>query len=129
MKKVLVVDDEADSLEVVRDLLEDEGYSVVTATDGEEAIKAARSQKPQLVVMDVQMPKMDGFTAFYEMRKDPVTSPIPVIILTGLGQKTGMSFTKEALGEYFGDEPQAYVEKPVDPKKLIAEVKKAIGPA
>jgi len=127
MKTVLVVDDEPDCVELVREVLDSEGYSVISASDGEAGLRVAQEDRPALVILDVQMPKKDGFAVFYDLRKDEDTRDIPVIMLTGIGQKVGISFSKEEMGEFFGDEPTAYIEKPIEPEAVLAEVQKAIG--
>ncbi len=121
-KKVLVVDDEQDAVEFVRAVLEDEGLQVVAAHDGEAGLKAIAAQQPDLVVLDVQMPKKDGFTVFVEMKQDDAMKGIPVIVLTGVADRTGIRFSKEDVGEFIGVEPDAYVEKPVDPELLLKAV-------
>ena len=122
-RKVLVVDDEPDAVEFVQAVLEEAGYEVAGAADGVAGLEAARAQAPDLVILDVQMPGKDGFTVFAEMRKDPELAGIPVIMLTGVGERMGISFSAEAMGDYLGEEPDAYVEKPVDPDILQSTVR------
>ncbi|KPK61909.1 MAG: hypothetical protein AMK73_07355 [Planctomycetes bacterium SM23_32] len=127
MKTVLVVDDEADAVEFVKAVLEDDETKLVSARDGELGLKAAREQRPDLVVLDVQMPKKDGFTVLAELKQDPATSSIPVVMLTAMGATSGVAFSKSDVGEFIGAEPDAYVEKPVDPATLKATVARLIG--
>jgi len=127
MKRILVVDDESDCRELVKQILEGEGYSVFPAKNGEEGLHMAQEDRPALVILDVQMPKKDGFSVFNDLRKEPNTADIPIIMLTGIGQETGIHFSKSDMGELFGQEPTAYIEKPIEPTKLIEEVTKAIG--
>jgi len=117
-EKILVVDDEPDAVEFVRTILEEGGYEVVAASNGVEGLQKARSEKPDLVVLDIQMPKKDGFGVFADMRRDSELRSIPVVMLTGVGERTGIHFSAEDMGEYLGEEPSAYVEKPVDPDVL-----------
>ena len=126
-KTVLIVDDEADMLETVKMALEEDGYDFLTAADGEEAVAAARSHAPDLVILDVQMPRMNGFQAFAALHKDEATRAIPVIMLTGIAERTGIGFDAEDMGAYLGSEPEAYIDKPVDPEVLQATVRRVLG--
>src|SRR5450631_2579746 len=82
--KILAVDDEPDQLEMVGLLLQEEGFAIETATNGAEALEIIYRSKPDLILMDVAMPAMNGFAACEALRKDPTTAAIPVLILTGL---------------------------------------------
>ena len=85
--KVLIVDDDAFLSGIYATKLELEGFLVVTARDGEEGLKAAMKEKPDLILLDVLMPKLDGFEVLKRLKADEGTKPIPVIMLTNLGQK------------------------------------------
>jgi DNA-binding response OmpR family regulator len=85
--KVLIVDDDAFLSGIYATKLELDGFGVVTARDGEEGLKAAMKEKPDLILLDVLMPKLDGFEVLKRLKADPETKPIPVIMLTNLGQK------------------------------------------
>jgi len=126
-RKILVVEDEEDSMEFVRAVLEAEGTRLVWARDGGAGLKAARSERPDLIVLDVQMPKKDGFTVLVELKQDPDTQRIPVVMLTGVAERTGIRFSKTDLGNFIGVEPDAYVEKPVDPETLRSAVERLLG--
>jgi len=125
--KILVVDDEPDAVEFVTAVLEEAGYEVSSASNGVEGLKKAREEQPALVVLDVQMPERDGFAVFADMRADPDLKSTPVIMLTGIAEKTGIRFSAEDMGDYLGAEPAAYVEKPVDPTALQETVRKVLG--
>ena len=120
------MDDEPDAVEFVRAVMEEAGYQVVTASDGVEGLEKAAKEKPDLVLLDVQMPRKDGFVAFTEMRQDPQLKAIPVVMLTGVGERTGIRFSAEDMGDYLGEEPDAYVEKPVDPELLQETVRRLL---
>jgi CheY-like chemotaxis protein/anti-sigma regulatory factor (Ser/Thr protein kinase) len=124
MPKVLVVDDEPDAREFVSAILEAEGWEVAQAEDGKAGLAAARSDKPDLIVLDVQMPKMDGFAVFAELIKDPKLKGVKVVMLTGIGEKVGIRFSKSSMGEFLGKEPAGYAEKPIDPEVFKRLVKK-----
>lgn len=126
-KKVLVVDDEPDAIEFVTAVLEEAGYEVCSASDGVEGLAMARQERPDLVILDVQMPEKDGFATFADMRKDPELKSTPVIILTGVGERTGLRFSTAEMAEYLGEEPDAYVEKPVDPLTLQTAAQRLLG--
>ncbi|MGA2247710.1 MAG: response regulator [Verrucomicrobiota bacterium] len=82
--KILAVDDEPDQLELVGMLLRDEGFDVDTCQDGSEALEKLRKSRPDLILVDVSMPKMNGFTLCEAIRKNAATAAIPIIMLTGL---------------------------------------------
>ncbi len=110
---VLVVDDDLNICELVRLYLEKEGFSVLTAHDGQEAIALAKSAQPNLMVLDLMLPKVDGMEVCREIRK---TSSLPIIMLTAKG---------ETLDKVLGLEMGAddYLVKPFEPKELVARVK------
>ena len=118
MPTALVVDDEADARAFVRAILEEEGWEVVEAVNGQEGLRNARALMPDLVVLDISMPEVNGLTVFGELMKDPETREIKVIMLTGVSEKTGIDYSAKAMGWFFGKEPVAYVEKPVSPESL-----------
>ncbi len=118
-KVILVVDDEKYNLEFISSIVEDENIEVLTAGDGEEGLLIAKENIPDLIILDVQMPKKDGFTTFMELKQDVKTKNIPVVMLTGIGEKRGIHFSKEEMGDFYGTEPNEYVEKPIDPEKLL----------
>lgn len=86
-KKVLIVDDDAFLSGIYATKLELEGFMVASARDGEEGLKLAPKEKPDLILLDVLMPKLDGFEVLKRLKADPETKDIPVIMLTNLGQK------------------------------------------
>ena len=126
-KQVLVVDDEADAREFVRSVVEDLGFAVLEAVDGEQGLKVARASKPDVIVLDVQMPKRGGYEVFADLRKDAATKAIPVVMLTASGKRTGVKINAKDMGEYLGSEPEAYVDKPVDPAVLGKTLSRLLG--
>ena len=121
-RTALVVDDEAVARDFLRAILESIDWNVIEAGDGPTALKTAIEQKPQLILLDVQMPGESGFTAYADLRQNSTTTDIPVIMVTGIAEKTGMRFSAKTMGEYMGKEPEAYLEKPVDPETLKSTV-------
>jgi len=124
--KVLIADDEQDCIDFVRETLADMSCELLTAMDGEEAIRVAREHKPDLIILDVQMPKKDGFAVFSELRGDSELASVPVIMLTAVTQRTGLKFDAKDMGEYMGSEPEAYVDKPIEPIVLKQTIKKLL---
>jgi len=110
-KKILIADDEQSIRLLVRRLLS-QNYIVLEASDGEEAIDIARSQKPDLILMDIMMPKVDGYTACHQIKKDQATKAIPVVMLTGVGHELNkkLSFEVGAKG---------YITKPFSLQDLL----------
>lgn len=125
MKKqytILAVDDETDVLLLVKTALQAEGYRVLTAPDGVEAFKTAREEKPDLILLDVMMPEMDGFQVLEKIRQDDGTCRIPVIMLTGLTERERIRTALERGTKY-------YITKPFDFHDLIGKVRMAIEDA
>ncbi len=114
-KTVLVVDDEQDILDLVRFRLEHDGYRVITASDGEAGLSLARAERPDLCVLDVMMPKVGGFEVLAQLRQDPATAAMRVIMLTARGQDADVDRGFE-LGA------QDYMTKPFSPKELRRRV-------
>jgi len=125
-KVVLVADDEADAVEFVRNVLEEE-FDVIGVADGVQALKEAKARRPSLVILDIQMPKKDGFATFYDLRQDPETRSIPVILLTAVTQRTGIRFSADAVEQYMDKRPEAYIDKPIDPQKLLETVRRLVS--
>jgi DNA-binding response OmpR family regulator len=116
---VLAVDDESDVLLIVKTALQVEGYKVLTAPDGPEALKTAHEEKPDLVLLDVMMPGMDGFEVLERLRQDDATCRIPVIMLTGLSERERKRSAIERGTKY-------YIVKPFDFQDLVSKVRLAI---
>ena len=107
MRKALVVDDESDAREFVRAILEPEGWEVFEAEDGKVGIAKAKEIRPDLAVLDVEMPNVNGFQVFTELIKAPETQNTKVIMLTGVADKLGMRFSADDMGNFLGKEPDA----------------------
>lgn len=125
MKKILLVDDDRDFVESTRAVLE-EKYEVIAAYDGNEGIKMARVESPDLIILDVIMPTEDGFSAAEEIKNDPELSKIPVMMLTSFGTR----MTKETqIPRSRGMDLQAedYIEKPVEPSVLLEHAQELLS--
>ncbi|HXZ94556.1 MAG TPA: response regulator [Dehalococcoidia bacterium] len=110
-KKILIADDEA-GIRLTLGKTLDKDYVVLEATNGEEAVEIAKGQKPDLILMDLIMPKMDGYAACSQIKADPATKGIPVVILTAVGHEFNKKFAKEMGAE-------AYITKPFSIQGLI----------
>ena len=117
--KVLVVDDEPEAVELVEFNLKGAGYEVSTASDGAEALNKARRIQPNLVILDVMMPEIDGMEVCKLLRRDPATSCIPIIMLTAKASEVD-----RVLGLELGADD--YVVKPFSPRELVLRVKKLL---
>jgi two-component system phosphate regulon response regulator PhoB len=127
-KKVLVVDDDPDIISFVVTVLEENDYIPSEASNGEEALAKIREKKPDLVILDVLMPRQSGIKMYRELKTDDALKNIPVIILSGITRRTFLR-SQEALTEFGGQnvpEPEAYLEKPVEPEELAEMIQKVI---
>jgi two-component system, cell cycle response regulator DivK len=115
-KLVLVVDDEKENLTYVGTLLEDNGYDVVTAGDGKEALEAARDKKPDLVVLDLMMPNQTGTDFYRNLSKEKELKNVPVIVVSGLAGR-----------DLAVPEPVAVFDKPLDTDAFITAVDKVLS--
>lgn len=113
MKTILVVDDEPKIVKLVRDYLERAGFGVLIAADGKSALSLARSEKPDLIILDLGLPQMDGLDVIRELHK---VSNIPVIMLTGRSEESD-----KLIGLELGADD--YITKPFSPKELVARVR------
>lgn len=114
-KIILVVEDDPKGLKLVRDLLQVSGYTTLEATDGKQGVELAKARKPDLILMDVQMPVMDGLEATKILKADPITRDIPIMALTSYAMK--------------GDEEKilqagcdGYITKPIDTRGFLEKV-------
>jgi len=128
-RRVLTVDDDPDITMFVKTVLEENGYTPLIARNGETGLSVAREEAPDLIILDVLMPKQSGIRMYRELKSDDSLKGIPVIILSGIAKRTFLR-SQEALTE-FGDqpipEPDVYIEKPVEPLELAETVKRLIG--
>jgi len=118
--KILVVDDEPDAVELVAFNLKAAGYDVVTAAEGEEALRKARLQVPDLVILDLMLPEVDGLEVCKILRRDPATSSIPIVMLTAKAAEID-----RVLGLELGADD--YVTKPFSPRELVLRVKNLLS--
>lgn len=128
-KKVLIVDDDPDVRLFNATVVEESGYTPVEAANGEEGLRIVKNDPPDLVLLDVLMPKQSGIRLYRELKTDKSLVGIPVVILSGVAKRTFLR-SQKALTE-FGDkpvpEPENYLEKPVEPDELAQEIKRLLG--
>jgi two-component system cell cycle response regulator DivK len=120
-KRILVIEDQADNLQILRDLLTNEGYQIIEAQDGEAGVRAATVERPDLILMDIQLPLLDGYEATRRIKADPALSAIPIIVVTSYSLS--------------GDEAKAravgcddFVAKPFSRRQLLAKVREYLPP-
>ena len=114
--KILIVDDEPDLAETVRFSLELEGYNVLVATNGEEGLNAARQEKPDLILLDLMLPKLDGYKVCRLLKFDERYKSIPILMLTAKTQEKDKILGKETGAN-------EYLTKPFDMEELMAKIK------
>jgi two-component system, cell cycle response regulator DivK len=117
---VLIVEDNARNMRLVRDVLGHAGYRTLEATDGEQGVALARSHRPDLILMDIQLPGIDGVEALVRLKKDASTAAIPVVALTAFAMKDDR---ERLLAAGF----RAYFEKPLSVRELPGHVSALIG--
>jgi two-component system, cell cycle response regulator DivK len=119
-QRVLAVDDQEDNRRILRDLLTSAGYEVIEAINGEEAVTLAESQRPDLILMDIQLPGIDGYEATRRIKSNPVLRATPLIVVTSYAL-SGDETKAMAAGA------DAYVSKPFSPRALLAKVREYLG--
>ena len=126
MKRILIVDDEEDILEYLTTLFKDNGYEALTARDGKEGFDLMKKEKPDLVTLDIIMPKESGVRFYRDVKKDDELKNIPIIIITAL---TGWGYDPEGFHKFIKSRkqvppPEGFLPKPVDTEELLKLVKK-----
>jgi CheY-like chemotaxis protein len=130
MKKVLIVDDEQSILIYLTTVLEDSGYATCSAVDGEEGLRAARRERPDLVCLDVMMPKRGGVSLYQEIKRDPDLRPIPVMFISAYNRIRDLR-DPEAFRKMIPDpaipQPELCMEKPIKVPEFLAAVAELTG--
>jgi two-component system phosphate regulon response regulator PhoB len=145
-QRILVVDDSDEIIAYFTEILEEYGYEYSVAQDGKTAIGLMKTNRPDLVLLDVMMPRKSGIAVFNKMKNDPELEGIPVVIITGASQATGVEMTtgaenpketyKDDLMREFGVQlreqlknlaPQGFLEKPVEPEQLISKIRSLLN--
>ena len=128
-KKILVIDDEADTVVYMETLLQDNGYQTVSASDGQEGLAKAKSEIPDLVVLDVSMPQKSGMGLYKELKSDPELSSIPVIFVTGV---TGFGGDEQGIKKFLNGRrnispPEGFFSKPIDQDEFLKSVNRLLN--
>ena len=117
---VLLVEDNEDNLRIYSTILTYSGYRVVEATDGEAALVAARSESPAMILMDISIPKIDGWEVTRRLKADPATASIPIVALTAHALASDQAMAREVGCD-------GYIAKPAEPRTVLEEVRRRIG--
>lgn len=119
-KTIVIADDEPHVLRSLEFILKKQGYRVITATNGEEALDRVKESRPDLVFLDIQMPKMDGNTVLRKLREDEQFQTLYIVMITAKGQEVDRLNSLESGAN-------EYVTKPYSPRKLVARVQEILG--
>ena len=128
-KKILVIDDEMDTVVYLETLLQDNGYLTVSANNGQEGMEKIKTEKPDLVVLDMSMPQKSGMGLYRELKSNPNLASIPVIFVTGV---TGFGGDKEGIKKFIDGRrniasPEGYFSKPIDRDEFLKTVGKLLA--
>ncbi|MFQ6015167.1 MAG: response regulator transcription factor [Anaerolineae bacterium] len=118
-KRVLIVDDDPNALRLIGYTLEQEGFEILTAADGHEALEVAQRELPDLIILDIMMPSMAGFETCLRLREIPITSHIPILVLTAKAQEADQILSFKAGAD-------EYLAKPAAPDEIVAKVNQLI---
>ena len=119
-KRILVVEDQPDNRQIIRDMLAPTDYEIIEAEDGEQALQAIAKQRPDLILMDIQLPVIDGYTATRKIKADPALRSIPIIAVTSYA----LSGEEKKAREVGCDD---YVPKPFSPRQLLAKIRQHLS--
>src|SRR6266700_8105059 len=119
-KRILVIEDTEDNRQIIRDLLSSVGYELIEAMDGAEGVAMAQSQHPDLILMDIQLPVIDGYEATRRIKADAATQHIPIVAVTSYALVGDEAKTREAGCD-------GYVAKPFSPRHLLEKVREFLG--
>jgi len=120
MKKALVIEDHEDNMKLITFILEKNGYSTIRAENGAKGIELSRKEKPDFIILDIQLPDMDGFEVLREIRRSEINGGIPIIAMTSYA----MSGDRDRL---LTAGCNGYIEKPIDPVTVMNQIREVIG--
>ncbi|MBL7203085.1 MAG: response regulator [Desulfobacteraceae bacterium] len=125
-KKILAIDDETDTLIFYSEVLEDGNFIPITATNGIEGLKKARAEKPDLILLDIVMPKKSGMMTYKDLKRDPDLKGIPVIIITGVSKEVDFKklLDRSSTGKI---RPAGHLAKPLTADDLIGAIRNVLG--
>jgi len=127
MSRILIVDDDPDLVEAVTMILESKDYDVIAAYGGIEGLEKAKTEEPDLIVLDVMMPDKDGYAVCKELKADPKYGKIPILLLTAVVSKIPTTRYTQQMG--LETEADDYVDKPVEPAELVRRIEVLLGKA
>ncbi len=119
-KRILVVEDQEDNRQILRDLLDSAGYEMIEAEDGEQALVAVEEHRPDLILMDIQLPLLDGYEATRRIKANPALNAIPIIVVTSYALSGDEGKARSAGCD-------AYVTKPYSPRQLLAKIREYLS--
>jgi DNA-binding response OmpR family regulator len=119
-QKILVVDDEQDVVKILKVRLEAAGYAVIAAYDGQEGLDMAHNEKPDLIVLDLMLPKLNGYQVCRMLKFDSAYQAVPIIMLTARASEEDQKLSQEAGAD-------AYMTKPFEPEQLLAKIRELLG--
>lgn len=144
--RILIVDDSDEQIAYYSEILESQGYGYLVAKDGRAALELMKNDRPDLVLLDIMMPKKSGVGVFAQMKKNPDLEKVPIVIITGASEVTGVDMKSgterpketynDDLSRQFGTQlreklqqltPDAFLEKPVEPVALISKIESLLG--
>ena len=128
-KRILVIDDEPDERTYISLLLEDNGYTIEAAKDGNEGLAKVRGRAPDLITLDITMPEKSGVKFYREIRADPALSAIPIVVITGV---TGLGGNPKEFHQFLSTRentppPDGFIPKPVDREKLLRAIRELLA--
>ena len=126
--RLLMIDDDPDMVSSVRTVMEGAGWEVHSAANGVEGLERARQLLPELIILDILMPRKDGLTTYEELRGDPALRAIPIIVLTSVSETLGIGFSASDMAEHYGHQPEAFLQKPFEPKHLVETARRVARP-
>ena len=119
-KRILVVEDQEDNRRIMRDLLASAGYELIEAADGEAGVRLAEAERPDLILMDIQLPVLDGYEATRRIKQNPELRAIPIVVVTSYALSGDDVKAMQAGSD-------AYVAKPFSPRELLATIRKFLA--
>ena len=119
-QRILIIEDQEDNRRIMRDLLTSSGYEIMEAVTGADGVAAAKSRRPDLILMDIQLPDIDGYEATRQIKADPQLRPIPIIAVTSYALSGDDVKAFEAGCD-------AYVSKPLSPRALLTKIKEILA--
>lgn len=122
VRRILIIDDDEELLDMLRLTFEQSKFKVFTAVNGEEGLLAARSKKPNAIILDIKMPRLNGYEFLSRLKRDPVLGQIPILVLTSLTESVTRSDEEWARSM----EVEDFVSKPADPFHLVERIEKIL---